>query len=233
MPHFSCPICGNCRLPTLQLLLQHISRIHASSPSFFITCGLDGCLRTYKNNGSYQKHVKKMHTRYFNLPTEPGCDTYNHSPELDDSFEYSDDDNESSHSTIFELSDTQRKQQKAKWILKIRETNMLTQACTENLLSDITDIFANIAEDLKADVVNKLTTASTTLPSTILKEISEIFDDEIYRQPFIGLETQYKQLQFYRKHFNFVVSVLAICAAFVSLLKKNINIPVSWYIAIQ
>ena len=97
---------------------------------------------------------------------------------------------------------------------------MLTQACTENLLSDITDIilFANIAEDLKADVVNKLTTASTTLPSTILKEISEIFDDEIYRQPFIGqpfigLETQYKQLKFYRKHLNFVVSVLAICAA--------------------
>ena len=52
---------------------------------------------------------------------------------------------------------------------------MLTQACTKKLLSDITDIilFANIAEDLKADVVNKLTTASTTLPSTISKEISE------------------------------------------------------------
>ena len=74
---------------------------------------------------------------------------------------------------------------------------MLTQACTENLLSDITDLCTNIAEDLKAGVVNKLTTASTALPSTILKEISETFDNEIYRQPFVGLETQYKQLQFY------------------------------------
>ena len=166
MPHFSCPICGNCRLPTLYLLLEQISRVHASSPSFIITCGLDGCLQRYKNNGSYQKHVRKMHTRYFNLAIEPGCGTYNHSPELDDSLEYSDDDNESSHSTIFELSDAQRKQQKPKWILKIWETNMLTQACTENLLNDITDIFANIAKDLEADVV---TTASTTLPLTIIK----------------------------------------------------------------
>ena len=55
-----------------------------------------------------------MHTHYFNLATEPVHGTYNHLPELDDSLEYSDNDNESSHSAIFELSETQRKQQKAK-----------------------------------------------------------------------------------------------------------------------
>lgn len=82
---------------------------------------------------------------------------------------------------------------------------MLTQTCTENLLSDITDICTNIVEDLKADIVHKLTSAPITLPSTVFKEISETFDNEIYRQPFTGLETQYKQLQFYRKHLNFVV----------------------------
>ena len=107
--------------------------------------------------------------------------------------------------TTSELLELQRKQQKAKWILKIRETNMLTQTCTENLLSDITDICTNIVEDLKADILHKLTSSPITLPSTIFKEISETFDNEIYRQPFTGLETQYKQLQFYRKHLNFVV----------------------------
>ena len=76
---------------------------------------------------------------------------------------------------------------------------MLTQTCTENLLSDITDICTNIVEDLKADILHKLTSSPVTLLSTIFKEISETFDNEIYRQPFTGLETQYKQLQFYRK----------------------------------
>ena len=207
MTRFNCPICGNCRLPSLQLLLQHISRVHASSPSFSITCGLDGCLRTYKNNGSYQKHVKKMHSRYFNIAGESGCVTSADSSELDDFPEYSYDDYEpiTGDMTTSELPELQRKQQKAKWILKIRETNMLTQTCTENLLSDITDICTNIVEDLKADILHKLTSSPITLPSTIFKEISETFDNEIYRQPFTGLETQYKQLQFYRKHLNFVV----------------------------
>lgn len=82
---------------------------------------------------------------------------------------------------------------------------MLTQTCTENLLSDITDICTNIVEDLKADIVHKLTSGPITLPTILIEEISETFENEIYRQPFIGLETQYKQLQFYRKHLNFVV----------------------------
>ena len=75
------------------------------------------------------------------------------------------------------------KQQKVKWILKIRETNTLTQTCTKNLLGDITDICTNIVEDLKTDIIHKLTSSPITLPSTTFKEISETFDNEIYRQP--------------------------------------------------
>ena len=204
MAHFNCPICGNCRLPTLQLMLQHVSRVHASSPSFSVTCGLDGCLRTYKNNGSYQKHVKKMHLRYFDIVVESDSATAVDISELNNYPQDISDDSEPipSHTSTAEI---QRKQQIAKWILKIRETNMLTQTCTENLLSDITDICTNIVEDLKADILHKVTSTPVTLPSTVIKEISETFDNEIYRQPFVGLETQYKQLQFYRKHLNFVV----------------------------
>ena len=204
MAHFNCPICGNCRLPTLQLMLQHVSRVHASSPSFSVTCGLDGCLRTYKNNGSYQKHVKKMHLRYFDIVAESDSATAVDISELNN---YPQDISDNSEPIPSDTStaEIQRKQQIAKWILKIRETNMLTQTCTENLLSDITDICTNIVEDLKADILHKVTSTPVTLPSTVIKEISETFDNEIYRQPFVGLETQYKQLQFYRKHLNFVV----------------------------
>ena len=190
-------------------MLQHVSRIHASSPSFSITCGLDGCLRTYKNNGSYQKHVKKIHSRYLNMVAESEsaalADTSvdNYPEYFNDDYNFIDD-CEPIPSDL-STAELQRKKQKAKWILKIRETNMLTQTCTENLLSDITNICTNIVEDLKADIVHKLTSGPITLPSIVIEEISETFDNEIYRQPFVGLETQYKQLQFYRKHLNFVV----------------------------
>lgn len=100
-------------------------------------------------------------------------------------------------------SEIEKQHLRATWILKTRETNMLTQSCMENLLSDVTDLCANIIDELKVDIVQKLRSAST--PSPVIEEISTTCDDVSYRQPFIGLETQYKQLQFYRKHFNFVV----------------------------
>ena len=211
MPRFSCPVCGSCWLPTLKLMLQHVSRIHASSPSFSATCGLDGCLRTYTNNRSYQRHVKKMHSHYLNTAATPNNTALVDTPELDDYPEYSDycdhPDYECeqpipNNSSTAEL---EKKQQRAKWILKIRETNMLTQCCTENLLNDISEICTNIVEDLKSDIMQKLYSAPITIPSAAIKEISETCDSEIYRQPFVGLETQYKQLQFYRNHLNYVV----------------------------
>ena len=85
---------------------------------------------------------------------------------------------------------------------------MLTQSCMENLLSDVTDICTNIIDELKVDIVQKLRSAST--PSSVIEEISTC-DNESYRQPFIGLETQYKQLEFYRKHLNFVLSTIFCC----------------------
>ena len=210
MPRFNCPVCGSCRLPTLQLMLQHISRIHASSPSFSVTCGLDGCLRTYTNNGSYQKHIKKMHLHYFNVAVESNSNSLVDTPELEDYFEYSDyfEHHDSDCDSIPNDSLTvelEKKQQRAKWILKIRETNKLTQSCTENLLSDITDICTNIVEDIKSEITQKLASTPIATPSITINEISKVCDSETYRQPSIGLETQHKQLQFYRNHLNFVV----------------------------
>ena len=186
-------------------MLQHISRIHSSSPTFHITCGLDECLRTYTNYGSYQKHVKKMHSHYFGIAEGSPSTTDNiivddiSMAELDQ--EYND---EGSTSCVLPpLSEIEKKCLRAKWVLKIRETNSLTQSCTEKLLNDITDMCADIIDELKEDIFQNLKSAST--PSPLIEEINAICDDVIYRQPFMGLETQYKQQQFYIKHLNFVV----------------------------
>ena len=71
MPHFYCPVCKSC---SLQLMLQHISCVHSTFPSFNVSCGFDGCLRTHTNYGSFQKHVKAVHSHYFVAGTELPAD---------------------------------------------------------------------------------------------------------------------------------------------------------------
>ena len=173
MPRFHCPMCNNCRLPRIQLMLQHISRIHSSSPSFHITCGLDECLRTYTNYGSYQKHVKKMHSHYFGIAEESsGIITDNiiaddmSMAELDQEFN----DEESTSCMVPPLSEIQKKCLRAKWVLKIRETNSLTQSCTEKLLNDITDMYADLIDELKVSrltVVSRAAKQSRTRATTV------------------------------------------------------------------
>ena len=144
-----------------------------------------------------------MHSHYFNVAVESNSNSLVDTPELEDYFEYSDyfEHHDSDCDSIPNDSLTvelEKKQQRAKWILKIRETNKLTQSCTENLLSDITDIFINIVEDIKSEITQKLAFTPIATPSITNNEISKVCDSETYRQPFI----EHKQLQ---NHLNFVV----------------------------
>ena len=143
-----------------------------------------------------------MHSHYFGIAEESsGIITDNiiaddmSMAELDQEFN----DEESTSCMVPPLSEIQKKCLRAKWVLKIRETNSLTQSCTEKLLNDITDMYADLIDELKVYVLQNLT------PSPLIEEVSAICDDAIYRQPFMGLETQYKQQQLYIKHLNFVV----------------------------
>ena len=198
MPQLFCPVCKSCRLPSIQLMLQHIYRIHSTASSFNWMP-----MHIHK----LWKHVKRMHSHYFAATTELPADdidaTMDDTPadtpvELDDiDQEYESIENPSS------LSEIEKQRLRATWILKTRETNMLTQRFMENLLSDVTDFCSNIIDELKVDILHKLRSAST--PSIVVEEINATCEDMMYRQPFAGLDTQYKQLQFYRRHFNFVV----------------------------
>ena len=86
--------------------------------------------------------------------------------ELDQGLDQEFDDEEQISCTLPPISEIDRKCLRAKWILKTCETDTLTQSCTENLLSDVTDMCTNIIDELKADVLLKLQSAST--PSLVI-----------------------------------------------------------------
>ena len=41
--------------------------LHAHQPNFKVTCGIDGCARTFTNNGMLKNHLSLVH--YDTLPT--------------------------------------------------------------------------------------------------------------------------------------------------------------------
>ncbi len=56
-----CPLCHDFSAPTLQLLLQHIGRVHSNSANFRLTCGVNQCQCVYTNFRRYKEHLKKKH----------------------------------------------------------------------------------------------------------------------------------------------------------------------------
>jgi len=41
--------------------VQHIQLFHAHQANFRVTCGINGCQRTYTNFGTFSQHVYAMH----------------------------------------------------------------------------------------------------------------------------------------------------------------------------
>ena len=94
------------------------------------------------------------------------------------------------------------KKQRAEWILKIKEINKLTQSCTENILHDVTHLCSSIIADLTAEGKGKL--VAYNMPSGLDK----VLQSDSYSNPFKNLETGYKQKQYLRECFNFVVRTI-------------------------
>jgi len=50
--------------------VQHIRLFHAHIPDFKITCGIEGCQRTFANFGTFRNHVYDIHTESTTEPSE-------------------------------------------------------------------------------------------------------------------------------------------------------------------
>lgn len=58
--------CSSCFARGLQVKLnacdyiKHIRLFHAFEPNFRFTCGIDGCMRSYTNIGTFKNHVSAV-----------------------------------------------------------------------------------------------------------------------------------------------------------------------------
>ena len=189
-----CEICKHDVAKTVEMLLEHISRVHAHSSNFQMSCIVAGCQRTYRNYAPLRRHLREVHKYYSRQPNN--IDQAPLMPEEDYQFS-----NDNSTEEVYNV-EPPTKKHRAEWILKVRETNNITQVCTENI-SDVTNLCSSIIHDLTADINEKLLSHNAT--PELHQDIMKVLETPNFSKPFDGLETHYKQMQYFRECFNFVV----------------------------
>lgn len=213
MPRLICPLCPFERTSHLNFnlteYLKHIQLFHSHQPSFSITCGLGGCLRTFRNFQVYRNHVSTFHKGDQSLGDDGHSSEDELSPPTLDG-----DDRESAGA--YEDSDRipergsdicaeELQETSALFLMGLKEKHKLTQTSLQGIIEGVTGLMQCRMSVLQSAIQQQL--KSTGVQSSVIATVDALFDQEgSVCRPFHGLETQHQQMNFYRTHFNLIVS---------------------------
>lgn len=180
--------------------LKHIELFHSHQPSFSITCGLGGCLRTFQNFKVFRNHVYSLHGGEANISNQPNN-------------EFNDDgDSEDSDGIdlaggvpcnpieIVNVDDIQRSS--ALFLMGMKEKYKLTQTALQGIVEGVSGLMRSHLSVLHTQISSVL---PQNLSANTLSDIERLFSDERFCHPFLGLETEHQQMKFIRRHFQFTV----------------------------
>ena len=191
-----CPMCGDFTSPTFQLLQVHLFRVH--SGDFNVLC----CNKEFRKASAYRKHVQRSHKNLDStsaLTVAPEENSTGASSESEDPVNCSNEDCESSCSSNLS------KENVAMWILKLKESNKLTQTCVDGVLEHVSELCASTVFELGEAVKSAL--ASAGIDFSHVPGLKELFTaSSLFSQPFQGLLTYHHQLKFYSSNLKFIVS---------------------------
>ena len=200
---FNCSICHSFASLDYASVVRHIGSVHAWEPRFKVTCGIDGCMRTYTSYRRYRAHIVNKHSEHMSderVDTEEGLDheTDMYGIEEMDSVSFDD--------PVTEVSIERPKlYNKALFLLKIKEERRLSQLAVNGLIGDISTLLEEEILSLKTNVIKCMHEehASTELITKINKQFSE----KLAVPPFEGLQSAYLQKKYFTDNFHLVVSI--------------------------
>ena len=103
------------------------------------------------------------------------------------------------------LPETNLQQAAALLLLKLKESYKLTQSALQGAIEGTTNLWQQHLEGIRSAVNQILTEAGVNLASVPGLEV--IFDPEgEFGHPFSRLETQHRQMKYYKQHLGLVVS---------------------------
>lgn len=241
---YRCNLCVGFIGFTLALLLNHIFRCHSDEPSFHVLCGINGCTRTYKKFLSFRNHVNTKHKdvklaeRHHRENTEQENDISSESEmefDIDDDGPQLYDDAAPLPRFDFEQESEEIRRTSALHLLKMKDRDRASQTAIDSFVDNTTSIVRTSIDLLKRGLMNRLDTAGidfNTVPG-----LPELFqENSLAMNPFSGLREEAQQCQYYKDHFNLVVSttfafIIFLSAQRIGVLWSN-NLSVIWSLGI-
>ena len=191
--------------------VKHIQVFQSHQPHFSLTCGIRGCVRTFKNFGTFRNHVSAKHNLKRPATFKPtpcnDCDEPNASENGDEDNTLIGDQDDMTYEgsmTSQQLESDTLKYSAALLLLRMKEKQKLTQVALQGVIEGVTDLFQRHHSILHAHVKQKLLEAE--VHASDIPRLNELFDEDIAGHPFLGLETQYQQMTYFKSHLYLLVS---------------------------
>ena len=204
----NCPLCL-ASFTSVSFFLSHVQLNHASEAGFHITCGLQGCQRTFVNFHTYRNHVYSMHDMSVMESTSTSADiddvhqndSNSTSMETEMDNLMSDDPDDDSRTQPQDTVDINRGV--AIWLLKSREIHKIPESVMSTIMADVQDLCSHIMENLLDKSIAILHNATSI--NIAENMIRDAFQSQT-RDIFQGLQTKATQLCYFRSHLGLVVS---------------------------
>ena len=211
---YRCNLCVHFVALTLALFLNHLVRYHTSDPNFHVLCGINGCSKTYRNCISFKNHIKRKHADL--LLAEKNGEAAEQENDTNDvngdssASEMDEDSGETYDSTSLPQFDFHREAEEirragALYVLKMKHKDRASQTAVNSFIENTTGIVRTSIDILKAGLMNRLDTAG--IDFNAVPGLPELFkEDSLARNPFSGLLNEHQQNNYFKDHFNLVVS---------------------------
>ena len=207
MNPINCQVCAHFFTTSISEMVSHLVLVHQNDPGLHIICDVPGCISTFSRVFSYKSHLRRSHKDIdIKKPVAqiiPNVQGLNAAEERLDSFQgnvispQNEDDTE------------EMKRTSALYLMKLKETNFLTQTSLDNVVQGTTAIVKRTVKVLKKEVAKKLEGGGLEL--TQIEGLSNIFDeDHPLSNPLDHVATKHQQTVFQKTNFSLVVSTIVI-----------------------
>ena len=170
-------------------VLRHIGEAHRFDAGLTIRCGIDHCPQTYMNYESFRSHVYRKHRNALHTVTSPILTAAEASDSLETETEPPEPFVTESVSQEIDLHNSG-----ARFLLKARDQYQIPQSTLNMIISDIKGLWMTSMESLKTKLLE---------PDIDFNSLEEHFNNSF---PLDDLETERKQLKYYKDNFHYLVS---------------------------
>lgn len=207
--------------------MRHIRAVHSWEPGLRITCGCNGCPRTFRNFHTFKGHLYKDHSEFLkgivspymctnlsvpvNAQTQVGCDDTDGN--LHDTGDLLQQQQlpmtlEVHHSPPLSQEESVQRSG-ALFILKTAEEQRLTLTAVNGIIQDIQQLIGNVVTAIEEQVMKTL--QSCSLDTEEIDRVKECFPYKMLVSPFQGLESEFLQMKYFTETLGLIVSVYSVC----------------------